>query len=953
MTTRPPIIDRPRGEVFVGRPIPEQKPEDGEHGWVWDDVTGQIIGYEGINPGEDTLRVTFRVGALTEEFIIPPGTKERIRLDLPLSRRLACRRATIADHPWQQAAGWVLTGVESIHTERIYARPVRNSPSIASVAVTEFFGGATTTHNVPMPATVDAGDLLLVGWFHDNASLTQASGFAPLSTATNTDRCYIFGRVAVGDEDGANVNFQALTASFAVAHTYRITAGTWAGVLSGVMVTAATGTSATPDPPNNAPHLGSDDYLWLVFAGKVQASITGAPTNYTNFTGDSSDLSGSARRSLTASSEDPGTFSGSSSFAWMAFTIAIASDDIDLGDIPVFVSVGNTSAGTAGVTAALPGGIQTGDKLLLHIQGEGEDANADPANADWTLVDTQASATGGTAGDTRLTVYEVDYDSGDPPSLSIGDAGDHIICFITAWRDPNGSTLEVHQFQGTTDATADTSLSATGVTTTADNCLIVVSVGLGDDSGVLTFTNASLAAPPITHAGSDRTTSGSDGSLGVAFGGLASQGASGTTTGTLATSEEEANIVLALVAVSAGGPQNVDGALFSVSGVFGLGVLSADYSLVGDLFSVISSFNAGVVSAENDITGQLFTVPGSWPLGVISPGGVDLSGVLFSVPASFSQGATTSQYGLAGNLFSVQSQFGLGVVSPGGVSLAGELFTVPGSFFQGSVAAAYDLSGQLFSVLSQFAQGSISPTYQIAGNLFQVTGQFGLGSVLADQALAGALFSVPGVFSLGELVLSGVNLLGQPFVVPGQFNVGSVSPGGVILAGELASIQAQFGAGTIHEGFNLLGQPYTVSSQFHQGVVSPGVVVLDGSPFMVTGQFGAGVLSGAYDLTGQLFSILGEFGVGQIVPTNLLTGTPLVVVGTFPAGSVTNEEAILMGELMVVLGQFHGGVLSFVAVLGSISGTRWPEDLGRSHENITRSRNQITRTWRGEIRSPN
>lgn len=554
MATSRDAIVRPQGEEYVKRPIPEEKPGDEtvDLGWVWDNETNQLLAVEGINPHpDDTFRVIVQVDPASKplELILPPGGKERLRLDVPT--RPVMRRALPTDPVWQRAVGWS-TGVHSVTVERTFGKPVRNSPVILSAANTDFFGGATTTHNVPMPATVDPNDGLLVCFFHDNASLVQASGFSERATASQTDRAYVFAKVAVGDEDGTNVDFQALTASFATAHVYRIQAGTWAEVVSGIHVTSATGTTATPNPPNNVPLWGSDDNMWIAYAAKVSGTITAAPTNYTDLLRDSSNLTGSARRSLTASSEDPGTFGGSTSAATMAFTIAIASDDADFGDIPIFVGAGTTAAGTAGVTAALPGGIVTGDKLLLHIQGEGEDANADPANADWTLVDTQASATGGAAGDTRLTVYEVDYDSGDPPSLAIGDAGDHIVCFITAWRDPNGGTLEIEVVQGTTDSSGDTSLSATGVTTTTNNALIVVSVGLGDDSGVLAWVNASLAAPTITAAGGARTTSGSDGSVSVAFGGLATAGASGTTTGTLATSEEEANIVLALVPTAAG-----------------------------------------------------------------------------------------------------------------------------------------------------------------------------------------------------------------------------------------------------------------------------------------------------------------------------------------------------------------------------------------------------------------
>jgi hypothetical protein len=89
-------------------------------------------------------------------------------------------------------------------------------------------------------------------------------------------------------------------------------------------------------------------------------------------------------------------------------------------------------------------------------------------------------------------------------------------------------------------------MSATGVSTTVADCLIVISGSCGDGTSVDSWTNTNLASPAITEAEDMFTNQGSDGDVHVAYGGLASAGASGTTTATISASEEQANWVFAL-----------------------------------------------------------------------------------------------------------------------------------------------------------------------------------------------------------------------------------------------------------------------------------------------------------------------------------------------------------------------------------------------------------------------
>lgn len=876
-------------EILIRRGVPEPKVDDDiDVGLIYDDVPGQIIGFYGHNNTDDEIEVSFQVGGLTERSRIPAKTSTRQRLNLLPSRRMACRPATVSDHPWQRNVGFVFGG--TITVERRFGTPVRRSPSILSVAVTDFLSSATTTHNVPMPATVDPNDGLGVFFFIDTASNCSATGFTPIADVTNTDRMFFFGKVAVGTEDGTNVNFLTTTTSFAVAHVYRIDAGTWAEVVDGFVATTSTGTGVNPDPPNI--DIGvSNDMVILTGVMKAAGSVDSAPTNYTDYTEGAANIEGSARRTITASSENPGTFGGTTSAAWMGVTVAILSDSWDFGPIPHYVGPGVQFSGTGATSGVLPGGIVTGDLLIWTMETEGEDTNAEPLPDSWVGIDggggSVASATDSVTDRTRNTIGYIFYDSGSPPDLTSTDPGDHHVGVIHAFRNVDPTT-PIHAVQSSSDNTNDTAMSITGVTTTLDNCLIVYVESNGDDDalggpvGWTSVANASLDF--LRSGGAGGTTQGSDGSIGLWYGGLAAQGASGTLTGTIGASEESASWCFALAPAASSSPQTIDGALFSAIATFAAGLISAGYSLSGSLFSVASSFNVGQITATRSLAGSLFTVPASFPQGLLSPGGVDLDGNLFSVLGGFGQGAISTQYALAGNPFSVLGQFGQGSISPGVVMLDGELFVVTASFSQGLMV-------------------------------------FGL---------QGSLFTATSVFPTGDVIPGGVDLAGNLFTVLGQFNQGLMS-----LAGT-----------------NLLGNLFSVLGQFPFGTISPGVVVLDGNLFTTAASFPAGTVLTAYTLSGELFTALGSFEIGLITPQNTLAGNLFQVPANFPIGIIANELVTLFGELMVVTATFPNGVVALVALLGSLDGLRWPEDDARDPQDLARSRENITRTWRGEIRSP-
>jgi len=217
----------------------------------------------------------------------------------------------------------------------VTAVPALAAPVVASVTETAF-GSDTTNHYVNMPATVSAGDLLIVLFINDgSATVTTPDGWTQLASIANgaAVRLSVYYKIAAGTEGGTVVNFVTSAAEQAAAQVYRIT--DWHGATPPEISTAATGTSTRPNPASLNP-VGWDvaDTLWLAVAGQDrgdQSGSTAYPVHYTN--GMSTQSSNpattgvcrthSARRVLAADSEDPGAFTIPVAEEWIALTIAV------------------------------------------------------------------------------------------------------------------------------------------------------------------------------------------------------------------------------------------------------------------------------------------------------------------------------------------------------------------------------------------------------------------------------------------------------------------------------------------------------------------------------------------------------------------------------------------------------------------------------------------------------
>jgi len=147
------------------------------------------------------------------------------------------------------------------------------------------------------------------------------SGWTQIGTAVGTSPIvYAFGKIAAGSDTGT-VSL-ASSGTFA-AVTYQIDA--WSGAISDVGFAGANQASGAGNPPNLI-MASSDDFLWFAVVSTTSALPTGAPTNYTALTNAGSAIFvATARRNLTAGSEDPGAFTGGSFFNnFGVATVAVA-----------------------------------------------------------------------------------------------------------------------------------------------------------------------------------------------------------------------------------------------------------------------------------------------------------------------------------------------------------------------------------------------------------------------------------------------------------------------------------------------------------------------------------------------------------------------------------------------------------------------------------------------------
>jgi T5SS/PEP-CTERM-associated repeat protein len=221
------------------------------------------------------------------------------------------------------------------------------------------------------------------------------------------------------------------------------------------------------------------------------------------------------------------------------------------GATPTFVAAGSVASGTGAITPALPSGIAANDILLLFLETANEAISISNQNGGtWAAVTNSPQGTGTAGGTsaTRLTVFWSRY-NGTQGAPTTSDSGNHQLGRMIAVRGAVTSGNPWDVTAGGVEATADTSGSIPGATTTVGNTLVVTAIAasLPDSSSTARFsawTNANLTS--LTERTDNSVSAGNGGGLGVATGIKATAGAYGNTAVTLATAASKGMMSIAV-----------------------------------------------------------------------------------------------------------------------------------------------------------------------------------------------------------------------------------------------------------------------------------------------------------------------------------------------------------------------------------------------------------------------
>lgn len=209
-----------------------------------------------------------------------------------------------------------------------------NAPSVSGI--TTAFNSSVASHTITLPATINAGDLILVMTLRSTTSaITGPAGLSyssltSLSAAGSASAYQLFYKTALGTEGGTTITFTTGAGVTTVLICWIVQAGTWQGSPQQAGYNGDTGMTA--DPPSLTPAWGAANNLWIAaYGGRQNASVSSwpLPDNQTTITTGSA---GTGGRSMSACSTvssvaslDPTAFSlvGAENGNKIAITTAI------------------------------------------------------------------------------------------------------------------------------------------------------------------------------------------------------------------------------------------------------------------------------------------------------------------------------------------------------------------------------------------------------------------------------------------------------------------------------------------------------------------------------------------------------------------------------------------------------------------------------------------------------
>lgn len=196
--------------------------------------------------------------------------------------------------------------------------------------------GTTTNHVCALPSGINVSGKRILVFLTTRANgenPTFPSGWSVVSQG-QIDTTFGVGtlvqHVTDGTEgytgDGSDTITATTTSACGSANTSFLISGSAAVEAGG----ASSNRTGAPDSGSFSPSWGGADTLWIAAAliGAGQSATFGYPASYTNdrldrWNNSSGAMVMTARRTLAASSEDPGAFSLSTSRSWRAITVAL------------------------------------------------------------------------------------------------------------------------------------------------------------------------------------------------------------------------------------------------------------------------------------------------------------------------------------------------------------------------------------------------------------------------------------------------------------------------------------------------------------------------------------------------------------------------------------------------------------------------------------------------------
>lgn len=400
----------------------------------------------------------------------------------------------------------------------------------------------------------------------------------------------------------------------------------------------------------------------------------------------------------------------------------------------------------------LPTGWAAGDLFLLSVESAAQTVNT-PSG--WNVLSNSPQSTGSSGGtsSTASYVFWRLAQSGDTVPTVSGPA-DHTYKRFTCWRGVD-QTTPILITAGSVLASAGLTGTATGFTTTADDCLIVMigTTHLDRPSGDLTCTvaNASLASLTARFTGNSNT--GNGGGQTIVSGTKATAGVVGSTTFTWSESSIQAMLVLAIQPpVPVTEQYAVKSGNWNDTTVWSTGAVPT----TGDVFSNNYTVTVNVNASATKITNKAGTVAVAGGSFVLS-NGVTLTANVEAGATTCVTAATGVTAGITGDITggTATSAYGFNKSGTGTFTLTGNLYGGTGSSAAGGINSG---SGTVAITGSVYGNDSTSTGY---GYRTTSSGTTTIGGSVYAGAATGVLVSSTGAVTVGGSVYASATMTGM------------------------------------------------------------------------------------------------------------------------------------------------------------------------------------------------